>query len=84
MGRVALAKSKWARKVKGSAWKAGVSGKEAEFCKGVAEFLGVGTCKSMRAANYAAGTGAVTAGDFDSAVSGKQDRWERRYREAMG
>jgi hypothetical protein len=83
MSKVELAKKKWKRKVKGEKWKAGVTGKESAYCQGVAEFLGVSTCKPERAAAYAEGVGAVSAADFDAAVSGKEEKWARRYREKM-
>lgn len=78
-----LAKKKWRRKVKGEKWKRGVTGKEDEFCKGVAEFLGVPTCNPEVLQAYREGINAVSAADFDRAVSGKEEKWLQRYREKM-
>jgi hypothetical protein len=83
MSRIELAKKKWARKVTGEKWKRGVTGKESDYCKGVAEFLGVGTCNPEKLAAYREGIAAVSAADFDAAVRGKQEKWATRYREAM-
>jgi hypothetical protein len=68
-------------KVKGERWKSGVTGKGPDYCKGVAEFIGVGTCKSERERAYTEGVNAVTAADFDAAIAGKEEKWARRYRE---
>jgi hypothetical protein len=84
MSRIELAKRKWARKVKGEKWKRGVTGKESDYCKGVAEFLGVGTCNPERLQAYREGIAAVSADDFDAAVRGKEEKWADRYREKMG
>jgi len=83
MGTIELAKKKWARKVKGERWKKGVTGKESEYCKGVAEFLGVKTCNSERLQAYREGIADVSASDFDAAVKGKEERWAERYKEKM-
>jgi len=83
MPTLETAKKKWARKVKGEKWKAGVTGKEDAFCKGIAEFLGTGTCNPEVMANYREGVAAVSAADFDAAVRGKEEKWARRYREKM-
>jgi hypothetical protein len=78
-----LAKRKWARKVKGEKWKRGVTGKESEYCSGVAAFLGVSTCNPERASAWREGVNAVSATDFDNAVRGKEEKWFRRYKEKM-
>jgi hypothetical protein len=83
MSKVELAKRKWVRKVKGSKWKSGVTGKEDEWCKGVAEFLGVSTCSPERLTAFREGIAGVSASDFDTAVRGKEEKWARRYREKM-
>jgi hypothetical protein len=83
MPTIETAKKKWARKVKGEKWKRGVTGKESEYCSGVAEFLGVGTCNPERAAAWREGVDSVSAADFDKAVRGKEEKWARRYREKM-
>jgi len=82
-GKVELAKKKWARKVKGDKWKKGVTGKEHDFCKGVAEFLGTGTCNPEVAKNWREGVDSVSAADFDAAVRGKEEKWYQRYKEKM-
>lgn len=78
------AKAKWARKVKGKSWKAGVKGKGSEFCAGVAEFLGISSCNKEIESAYTAGVDAVSASMFDAAVAGKEEKWFRRYKEKMG
>lgn len=83
MTTVALAKKKWARKVKGSVWKKGVTGKSKNYCDGIAEFLGVSTCAADKARAFGEGTDAVSAADFDRATKGKEDKWARRYKEVM-
>jgi hypothetical protein len=83
LATVETAKKKWKLKVKGERWKRGVTGKGSEYCKGIADFLGVSTCKAERQSAYTAGVEAVSAADFDKAVSGKEEKWERRYREKM-
>jgi hypothetical protein len=83
MSKLEAAKKKWARKVKGERWKAGVTGKEDEYCKGVAEFLGVATCNPERLAAYREGIAATSAEYFDTRVRGKEEKWARRYKEKM-
>lgn len=77
------AKQKWARKVSGSAWKEGVKGKDSAYCQGVADFLGVSSCSADKKSAWSSGVEAVSASDFDRAVSGKEDKWLRNYREEM-
>lgn len=60
-----------------------MTGKEDEFCRGVAEFLGVGSCNPEVLSAYREGIADVTASDFDAAVRGKEDKWAREYREKM-
>jgi hypothetical protein len=83
MPTIETAKKKWARKVKGDKWKRGVTGKESDFCSGVAEFLGVGTCNPDVLTAYREGIADVSAADFDAAVRGKEEKWAKRYREKM-
>jgi len=78
-----LAKKKWARKVRGDRWKQGVTGKEDSYCRGIAEFLGVATCNPIRMQRWREGVDAVSAADFDAAVRGKEEKWARKYKEAM-
>lgn len=85
MSKIELAQKKWERKMAtaGPRWKAGVTGKESSFCRGIAEFLGVGTCNPERASAYREGVAAVSAEDFQAAVAGKGSKWAARYREKM-
>jgi len=85
MPKIDLAARKWGEKMpqKGAAWKKGVTGKETAYCKGVAEFIGVGTCNPERLEAYRAGVARVSAEDFATAVRGKEEKWKRRYIEKM-
>jgi len=85
MAKIDLAAEKWARKMAraGPKWKSGVTGKESAFCRGVAEFIGVGTCDPAVSSAYAQGVGAVSAEEFQSAVAGKETKWKQKYIEAM-
>jgi len=85
MTTIALAKKKYARKTAtmGPNWKKGVEGKGPIYGKGMADFLGVATIRPARIEAYTAGTGAVSAEDFSAAVRGKEEKWERRLKEAM-
>lgn len=80
---VELAKKKWREKVSGAKWKKGVTGKEDEFCRGIAEFLGVATCNPDILEAYRSGVARVSAEDFEAAIRGKEEKWLRRYREKM-
>ena len=85
-GKIGLAQGKYARKTAtmGTNWKRGVTGKGGEYCKGVADFIGVKSCNKARESAWTSGVDAVSASDFGTAVRGKEDKWARRYREAMG
>lgn len=87
MAKVDLAKKKWERKMAnaGRKWKANVSGKDADYKKGIAEFLGVSpdAVNPDVVSSWREGVDLVTESDFQSAVSGKGDKWERKYRDAM-
>lgn len=80
---LAYAQAKWERKTAGAGdkWKAGVSGKEGEYAKGVAEVAG--SCGSQTRASWAAGVGAVSAADFNAAISGKGAKWAEHYRSGV-
>lgn len=80
---IETAKKKWALKVKGDKWKRGVTGRGSDYCHGVAEFLGVGTCNPAMQTAYTSGVDAVTASDFDRAISGKETKWAENYRRKM-
>lgn len=85
MAKIDLAEKKWGTKMptRGPVWKKAVTGKETAFCKGVADFIGVATCKPERVEAYRTGVGMVTAEDFAAAVRGKEAKWRARYVEAM-
>lgn len=86
MTTLALAKKKWARKMAkaGPLWKSGVTGKAAEYAKGVGDFLGIKVPVShVRVTNWTEGVGDVTAADFTSAVAGKEDKWATKLTEAF-
>jgi hypothetical protein len=78
------AKKKWARKVKGSKWKAGVTDKEDAYCDGIARFLGIRSCNPELKKAWAEGVADVSAKDFEDAVRGKEERWAIRYAEKAG
>ena len=80
------AKRKWARKMAqaGPKWKKGVTGKETAWCEGVARFLGTGTCNPDALNAYRAGVDAVSAEEFGRAVAGKEEKWAKKLREALG
>jgi hypothetical protein len=84
MTTISIAKEKWARKTAdaGRKWKAGVTGKEDEYAKGIGLFAGVSAGSTMRS-NYAKGVGAVSESQFAEAVRGKQDKWASRLAEAI-
>lgn len=76
------AQAKWERKTAraGEKWKAGVSGKASEYCKGLAEKLGVSydACMAQAGRSWGEGTGAVGAGEFQSAIAGKGAKWAEK------
>jgi hypothetical protein len=84
MTTLSLAKAKWARKMRdaGAKWKAGVTGKEAEYAKGLGVFSG-GAVGSTMPSHYAEGVGAVSASEFGAAVAGKEDKWASKLAEAI-
>jgi hypothetical protein len=84
MPTLEMAKKKWANKVKGSKWKAGVTGKEDAYCDGIARFLGIRSCNPELRKAWADGVDMVSARDFDEAVHGKEERWASRYSEKAG
>lgn len=81
------AQQKWERKTAnaGEKWKAGVSGKASEYCKGLSEKLGVSyeACMAKAGRSWGEGTGAVGAGEFQSAVSGKGSKWAEKFRRGI-
>jgi hypothetical protein len=85
MPRIDLAMRKWEAKTagKGSKWKRMVTGKEDAFCKGVAEFIGVGSCAPDVLTSFREGVARVGPEDYEAAVRGKAPKWRTRYVEAM-
>lgn len=85
MSTLKLAKEKYARKTKvmGPNWKAGVTGKEGLYGKGMAGFLGIPKIRDSRITAFKDGTDDVSAADFTDAVKGKEEVWGRRLAEAM-
>jgi len=86
MATIATARAKWEAKTAaaGERWKAAVQGKGAAYCRGIAQFLGVGTCAPGVQARWEQGVGRVTAADFQSAIAGKGSKWEENLRRALG
>lgn len=64
---------KWARKTAnaGTKWKARVTG--ADYCGGFSKFLGHTPSEACSA--WTQGVGAVTAADFQAAISGKEGKY---------
>jgi hypothetical protein len=78
---LSYAASKWARKTSGAGakWRAALdAGAASRYCTGLQEFLGHSAPQACAA--YNAGIAAVSASDFQSAVSGK----EGKYSAALG
>jgi len=75
-------KQKWARKmgVAGAKWKKGVEGKQGAFESGIQGVIGRPTTKGPA---WSAGVGAVSSSEFQSSVSGKEEKMARKYVEAM-
>lgn len=84
MSTLALAKGKWIRKMRdaGAKWKAHVTGKRSAYAEGLGRFAGVTAGASMPS-HYEEGVNAVTPDEFQSAVSGKEDKWASRLVEAI-
>lgn len=87
MSTLALAKKKYARKMRnaGSKWKRAVTGKGPAYREGLARFFGVSpeSIDETRVSAYTAGVEAVSAEDFQAAVSGKEEKWAKRMKEAF-
>jgi len=83
MSTLEMAKEKWARKTAGagSRWKSGVTGKRESYAGGLRAFAGgVGSSLPTK---WEEGVNAVSAEQFSSAVSGKQDKYAAKLREAI-
>jgi hypothetical protein len=73
-----LTPQKWERKTAqaGAKWKAAVSNGRSP-CQRLREEYGIQNCNIDQA--WRAGVDAVTAGDFQSAISGKGPKWMENY-----
>lgn len=86
MATLESARQKWERKTAnaGEKWKAATLGKEDAWCRGVAQFLGTGTCDPAARQRFAQGVSAITAADFQARIAGKGDKWAENFRRALG
>lgn len=84
---LADAEQKWIRKTQqaGTAWKAGVTAAgPAAYCAGLAKFgIPESTCMANVGQRWQAGTGAVSAQEFQQAIAGKGPKWSRRFVEGL-
>jgi hypothetical protein len=87
MATLESAKAKWARKMAdaGPKWYDGVKDKGDDYCKGMADFLGTTPDYCMRTKSdlYTKGVDAVGASGFGAAVSGKEEKWAKKLKEAF-
>ena len=86
MATLETAKRKWARKMAnaGPRWKQAVSGKAAEYARGMGQFLGISISTTHpKVQAWQEGVDAVSPEDFQRAVAGKEEKWARRLREAF-
>lgn len=76
------AQQKWERSTAnaGSRWKAGVTGKEQAYCRGLAA-MGVNeqACLAGVGRDWSQGTAAVSAQDFQANISGKGSKWAQNW-----
>lgn len=81
---IGQAQAKWERKTAnaGENWKRGVAGSGGRYSRGIQDFLGAAPSGHVVSA-WEAGTGAVSAADFQAAVGGKGSKWAENYRRAM-
>lgn len=81
------ARAKWERRTAGAGekWKRGMSGAQSRYCKGLSEKLGVSyeACMANAGRSFGEGTGAISASDFQSAVSGKGSKWAEGVRRGI-
>ncbi len=77
------AQSKWERKTAGAGdkWKAATSGKEGAYAAGVTAVAGA--CGPQTRQAWASGVGAVSAAEFNAAISGKGGKWSENYRRGV-
>jgi hypothetical protein len=81
MATLATAKAKWARKMSriGPVWKSRAEAGTANYCPEFAKFIGA-PIKSEICSAQAEGVRAISAADFQAAVAGKEDKWERNLK----
>ncbi len=80
MPTLASAQAKYERNTAnaGSKWKAGVE--RGDYCGKMAAFLG--TRPNRMCADWSAGVGAVSAGEFQASIAGKGNAWAEGLRRA--
>jgi hypothetical protein len=80
---IAYAQAKWERKTSGAGdkWKSNVSGAAGRYAQGVTECAGA--CGSQTRSAWESGVGAVSAADFNAAISGKGAKWAENYRRGV-
>jgi len=87
MSNINIARAKWEAKTQnaGAKWKRNTVNAAPKFQQGIADFFQVspGAVNTEVVANYGAGVGRVSEADFQSAVAGKGDKWERNLRDSM-
>jgi len=81
MTTLTLAKKKWERKMRnaGAKWKKNVNPKA--YAEGIKAFLGSVNPDVVKA--YEEGVSSVTAEEFQSAVTGKSEKWARKLKQAL-
>ena len=77
-------RAKWARKMQraGPNWKAGVSGKEGNYSRGLSESVGAPVSGGVVSA-WREGVDATSAEDFQRSVSGKDGKWAENFRRGV-
>jgi hypothetical protein len=78
-------RAKWERKTSGAGdkWKAATQGSAGRYADGLSEAAGVSVGPMTRAA-FESGIGAVSASDFNAAVSGKGQKWQEGFQRGVG
>jgi len=75
--------SKWKRKTsgKGDKWHDSVQGKGDDVCAGLKKIDGITECGI--ADDYDTEVAKVSADDFESAISGKKDKWKKNFKSGI-
>jgi len=81
---IAMGQAKWERKMQraGPNWKAGVSGKEGNYSRGLSESVGAPVSGQVVSA-WREGVDATSAEDFQRSVSGKGSTWAENFRRGV-